>query len=161
VRMVSGASPMRAVLDTALRIPSTATILGPGAGTTVITTERSDPKRRAELRRQGVRVEVVAEQSGRVSLRAALAALRASGTESVLVEGGSEVITGLLAAGLVDRIIVAVAPIVIGAGTQAVNSLGVEHVADGIHLTNRSLLTAGGDVVLAWDVVAPQQATNN
>ena len=106
-------------------------------------------------------MEVVAEQSGRVSLRAALAALRTSGTESVLVEGGSEVITGLLAAGLVDRIIVAVAPIVIGSGTQAVNSLGVEHVADGIRLANRSILTAGDDVVLAWDVVAPTLATNN
>ena len=73
VRMVSGASPMRAVLDTTLRVPSSAKILGPGAATTVITTERSDPNRRAELRRQGVHVELVAEQAGRVSLRAALA----------------------------------------------------------------------------------------
>ena len=161
VRMVSGASPMRTVLDTSLRIPSTAKILGPGAGTTVITTERSDPNRRAELRQQGVRVEVVAEQSGQVSLRGALAALRASGTESVLVEGGSEVITGLLAAGLVDRIIVAVAPIVIGAGTQAVNGLGVQNIADGIRLTNRAIQLVGDDVALAWDVVAPHQARNN
>jgi GTP cyclohydrolase II len=160
VRMVSGASPMRAVLDTTLRVPSAAKILGPGAATTVITTERSDPHRRAELRRQGVRVEVVAEQDGRVSTRAALEALRASGTESVLVEGGSEVITGLLAAGLVDRIIVAVAPIVIGAGTQAVNGLGVQHIADGIRLTNRSILAVGDDVVLAWDV-APRHGMNN
>ena len=151
---------MRAVLDTTLRVPSAAKILGPGAATTVITTERSDPHRRAELRRQGVRVEVVAEQDGRVSTRAALEALRASGTESVLVEGGSEVITGLLAAGLVDRIIVAVAPIVIGAGTQAVNGLGVQHVADGIRLTNRSILAVGDDVVLAWDV-APRHGMNN
>ena len=62
VRMVSGASPMRIVLDTTLRIPADAKILGPEAMTTVITTERSDPARRAELRRRGVRVEVVAEQ---------------------------------------------------------------------------------------------------
>jgi GTP cyclohydrolase II len=161
VRMVSGASPMRAVLDTSLRIPSEAKILGPAAATTVITTEHSDPNRRATLREQGVRVEVVEEHEGRVSLRAALATLRASGTESVLVEGGSEVITGLLAAGLVDRIIVGVAPVVIGSGTQAVNCLGVQSVADGIRLENRSILLVGEDVVLAWDVVAPQRPTNN
>jgi GTP cyclohydrolase II len=161
VRMVSGASPMRTVLDTHLRIPVAAKILGPDAATTVITTEHSDPNRRAELRAQGVRVEVVEEHEGRVSLRAALATLRASGTESVLVEGGSEVITGLLAAGLVDRIIVAVAPVVIGSGTQAVNSLGVQSVTDGIRLENRTILPVGDDVVLAWDVVPPTRATEN
>ena len=161
VRMVSGASPMRVVLDTTLRVPSSAKVLGPGAATTVITTERSDPNRRAELRREGVRVEVVAEDGGRVSLRAALAALRGAGTESVLVEGGAEVITGLLAAGLVDRIIVAIAPIVIGAGTQAVNSLGVQHVADGIRLDESLDPRRRRDVVLAWDVVAPNQAASS
>ncbi len=63
VRMVSGASPMRIVLDTSLRIPADAQILGPEAMTTVITTERSDPDRRAELRGRGIRVEVVAEHA--------------------------------------------------------------------------------------------------
>jgi riboflavin biosynthesis pyrimidine reductase len=62
-------------------------------------------------------------------------------------------ITALLAAGLVDRIIVGIAPVVIGAGTEAVNGLGVQTVAAGIHLANRTVLTVGQDVVLAWDVV--------
>ena len=119
----------------------------------MITTERSDPVRRAELRWQGVRVEVVAEPAGRVDLADALAALRAAGIESVLVEGGADVITALLAAGLVDRIIVGIAPIVIGAGTEAVNALGVDSVAEGIRLENRSIVPVGDDVVLAWDVV--------
>jgi riboflavin biosynthesis pyrimidine reductase len=79
----------------------------------------------------------------------------------VLVEGGSEVITGLLAAGLVDRIIVGVAPVVIGAGTQAVNSLGVYSIADGIRLENRTILPVGDDLVLAWDVVPPQRRNEN
>lgn len=48
-------------------------------------------------------------------------------------------ITSLLGAGLVDRIIVSVAPIVIGDGTEAVGALGVTRVADGIRLTNRAM----------------------
>jgi 3,4-dihydroxy 2-butanone 4-phosphate synthase/GTP cyclohydrolase II len=155
VRMVAGASPRRVVLDTSLRLPMTAKILNQDAATTVITTDRSDEARRAWLRRQGVRVEVVAEDAGQVDLRAALATLRASGIESVLVEGGAGVITALLAAGLVDRIIVAVAPIVIGSGTQAVEQLGVTRVADGIRLVNRSMVAVGDDILLAYDV-APE-----
>ena len=155
VRLASGASPTRVVLDSSLRLPLSAKVLGPEAATTVITTDRSDPDRRAELQRRGVRVEVVPQDDGRVDLRAAFARLQASGTQSILVEGGSSVITALLAEGLVDRIIVAVSPIVIGAGTQAVNGLGVTRIADGIRLERRVIVPVGEDVLLAYDVAGP------
>jgi len=152
VRMVPGASPMRVVLDSTLRLPCDAKVLGADAATTVLTTARSDPARRDELHARGVRVEVVPERDGQVDLRSALATLRATGTESVLVEGGSTVITALLAAGLVDRLLVAIAPVVLGTGTQAVNGLGIERVTDGVRLANRSIVPVGDDVVLGWDV---------
>jgi 3,4-dihydroxy 2-butanone 4-phosphate synthase/GTP cyclohydrolase II len=153
VRMVAGASPRRVVLDTSLRTPENAKILDPEAATTIITTDRSDPECRAWLRREGVQVEVVSQDdTGRVDLGAAFAALRASGSESVLVEGGARVITALLAAGLVDRIIVAIAPIVLGAGTQSVDELGITRVGDGIRLLNRSMIAVDEDVILAYDV---------
>jgi GTP cyclohydrolase II len=155
VRMVPGASPMRVVLDTTLRLPLEAKIVGADAATTVITTERSNPDRRAALRARGVRVEVVTEREGQVDLRSALSTLRATGTESVLVEGGSTVITALLAADLVDRLIVGVAPVVLGAGTQAVNNLAVQRVVDGVRLANRVIVPVGDDVVLGFDV-APE-----
>lgn len=56
------------------------------------------------------------------------------------------------------RIIVSVAPIVIGDGTEAVGALGVTRVADGIRLTNRAMFPVGDDVLLAWDV-APSHAS--
>jgi 3,4-dihydroxy 2-butanone 4-phosphate synthase/GTP cyclohydrolase II len=154
VRMVPGASPMRVVLDTTLRLPLEAKIVGADAPTTVITTERSNPDRRAALRARGVRVEVVTEREGQVDLRSALSTLRATGTESVLVEGGSTVITALLAADLVDRLIVGVAPVVLGAGTQAVNNLAVQRVVDGVRLANRVIVPVGDDVVLGFDVAS-------
>jgi GTP cyclohydrolase II len=155
VRLVSGASPTRVVLDSTLRLPLSAKVLGPEAATLVMTTERSDAGRRRELGARGVGVEVVPGDAGQVDLDAAMARLRALGMESVLVEGGARVITGLLARGLVDRIIVAVAPIVIGRGTEAVESLGVNRVSDGIRLANRSIVPVGDDVLLAWDVRRP------
>jgi 3,4-dihydroxy 2-butanone 4-phosphate synthase/GTP cyclohydrolase II len=157
VRLVSGASPTRVVLDSALRVPPSAKLFGPEAATLVVTTDRSDEERRAELVARGVGVEVVAaDRDGHVDLGAALQRLRDVGMESVLVEGGARVITGLLARGLVDRIVVAVAPIVIGAGTEAVEHLDVSRVSDGIHLANRTIVPVGDDVLLAWAVVGPR-----
>jgi GTP cyclohydrolase II len=152
VRLVSGASPARVVLDSTLRLPLSAKVLEPDAATIIVTTDRSDPERREELSRRGVRVEVVPADAGRVDLAAALARLRELGIETVLVEGGAGVITGLLAHRLVDRVIVAVAPIVLGAGTEAVAQLDVVQVGDGIRLANRSIVPVGDDVILAWDV---------
>jgi GTP cyclohydrolase II len=152
VRMVPGASPMRVVLDSTLRMPPDAQVLRPDAGTTVLTTNRSTPSRRAELRDHGVTVHVVAADDGGVDLGAGLAALRDSGINVVLVEGGARVITSLLRARYVDRVIVAVAPLIIGEGTAAVADLNIERVADGIRLGNRSIVPIGDDVLLAWDV---------
>jgi 3,4-dihydroxy 2-butanone 4-phosphate synthase/GTP cyclohydrolase II len=153
VRMVAGTSPARVVLDSSLRTPDSAQILGTAAATTIVTTERSTEQRRAELRERGVRVEVVAESDDGVDLHAALAALRHMGVTSVLVEGGSHVLTSMLAAGVVDRLIVAIAPVVIGEGTEAVGALGISHVANAVRLDNRSVHMVDQDVVLAWDVV--------
>ena len=153
VRMVSGASPTRVVLDSSLRIPLSAKVLGPDAATTILTTDRSAPERREELRGNGVRVEVVPERAGRVDFPAAFAALRAAGTESILVEGGASVITALLAGSLVDRVIVGIAPIVIGSGTEAVGDLGISQISDAVRLEHRSIVPVGDDVLLAWDVV--------
>ncbi len=152
VRMVPGASPTRVVVDSTLRTPSSSHVLRPDASTAVLTTDRSAPARRAELRDMGVAVHVVADDRGRVDLRAGLAALRGAGLDVVLVEGGSGIITSLLRADVVDRVIVAVAPLIIGEGTAAVADLGIDVVADGIRLANRSIVPIGDDVLLAWDV---------
>ena len=76
----------------------------------LLTTQRSSASRRAELRARGVTVHVVADRDGVVDLAAGASCLRSLGIELLLVEGGAQVITGLLRARLVDRLIVAVAP---------------------------------------------------
>jgi 3,4-dihydroxy 2-butanone 4-phosphate synthase/GTP cyclohydrolase II len=53
VRLVSGASPTRVVLDSALRVPPWAKLFGPDAATLVVTTERSDVAERGELSSTG------------------------------------------------------------------------------------------------------------
>src|SRR5690606_22271337 len=110
VRAVAGASPTRVVVDSGLRVPPSSQMFHDDGSTLVLTTDASDPMERDRLRRDGVAVEVVPAADGRVDLHAAMARLRELGMGIVLVEGGAAVVTALLTAGLVDRLIVSIAP---------------------------------------------------
>ena len=116
VRMVPGASPIRVVLDSTLRVSLDAQIFGPDATTVILTTEQSSLDRRAALRLRGVKVELVREAQDGIDLAAGLARLRSLGIRCVLVEGGSRVITSALREQLADRVVVAVAPLLLSKG---------------------------------------------
>jgi GTP cyclohydrolase II len=152
VRLVAGSTPLRIVLDSRLRLSLGRKILDEGACTLVVTTERSAPERRHELERRGVGVRVVEAAPAGVDLGQTLAMLREAGVRSLLVEGGAEVITSFLADGLVDRVVVGIAPTIVGAGTEAVGDLHVARISAGLRLTGRSVYTAGDDVLVAGDV---------
>jgi 3,4-dihydroxy 2-butanone 4-phosphate synthase/GTP cyclohydrolase II len=153
VRMVPGASPLRVVLDSTLRLPLDARILEAEAPTTILTTDGSPPDRRHALAARSIGVEVLPAGPHGVDVAAALAALARAGVETLLVEGGSRVITSLLSAGVVDRLVVGVAPTIIGQGTEAVGALGITSVADGVKLANHAVHLVGEDVLVSGDVV--------
>lgn len=100
-------------------------------------------------------MHTVARSAQGIDLGLALRRMRELGVASLLVEGGSRLITSLLAAGLVDRLVVAISPRVLGAGVEAVGPLGVQRVADSIALRNGCVHLAGEDVLLGWDVAGP------
>ena len=139
--------------EAALDRPGELTVLlTDDASTVFLTTADAGEDDLKRMRAAGAGVRVLPAGPGGVDLTAALAQLRAEGVRSVLVEGGAQVITSLLGAGLVDRIVVGTAPRIIGAGTEAVGDLGVARVTEGITLRNRSVHLTADDVVMAWDV---------
>jgi len=155
VRMVPGASPIRVVLDSGLRVPPDAQVYGPDAVTVVLTAPGADPDRRDALRRRGVKVEVVPEASDGIDLAAGLERLLSLGIRCLLVEGGSRVLTSALRARLADRVVVAVAPVLLGAGTDAVGDLGAGLVSDGLRLVDRSVHQVGPDLLISGDLDWP------
>jgi 3,4-dihydroxy 2-butanone 4-phosphate synthase/GTP cyclohydrolase II len=157
VRMVPGASPIRVILDSTLRLPSDAHVFGADARTIVLTTERSSPARRAELQERGVTVTVVREAPDGIDLPDGLAKLQRLGIRSLLVEGGARVITSMLRERLVDRMVVAVAPLLLGKGIEALGDLGIDLVADGLQLANRTVHQAGSDLLIAGDLDAARR----
>ncbi|MHA6796181.1 dihydrofolate reductase family protein [Pseudonocardia bannensis] len=157
VRLVPGASPLRVVLDSTLRTPSSALLLDGNPVTVVLTTDRAAEDDRKRMRETGAGVRVLPTGPGGVDLVAGLRVLRECGVRSLLVEGGARVITSLLSAGLVDRIVVGTAAKIIGAGKEAVGDLGVARVAEGISLRNRYVHLTADDIVTAWDVCGPRR----
>ncbi len=152
VRMVPGASPIRVILDSKLRVPPHAGVLDSDAVTIVLTTARSSPARREALRERRVRVEVVQEGPDGVDLREGLGRLAELGIRSLLVEGGARVITSLLRERAVDRVVVALAPLLLGKGTEAVGDLGVAEVIHALRLVNPTRHAAGTDLLIAADL---------
>ena len=119
VRLAEGRNPLRIVVDSVLRTPLTAAVLTKGAapGTVLTVTDRAPAAKRDEVRALGATVLCLPTNTGgRVDLVALLAALDDRGVGSVLVEGGAGLITALLRARLVDRLVVCVAPKILGAG---------------------------------------------
>jgi 3,4-dihydroxy 2-butanone 4-phosphate synthase/GTP cyclohydrolase II len=152
VRMVPGASPIRVIVDSTLRVPEGARILDGDAVTIALTTARSSPARREALRQRRVRVEVVQEGPDGVDLHEGLARLAELGIRSLLVEGGASVITSLLRDGFADRVVVALAPMLLGKGTEAVGDLGVGEVVNALRLVNPTRHSAGTDLLIAADL---------
>jgi riboflavin biosynthesis pyrimidine reductase len=76
--------------------------------------------------------------------------LAAWGIETLYVEGGSSVITAFLKAGLVDRLIVVTAPMMIGQGIPSVGDLGVDSLDAALRFRTVRLDRKGDDVV--WEL---------
>ncbi|MDQ0826283.1 diaminohydroxyphosphoribosylaminopyrimidine deaminase/5-amino-6-(5-phosphoribosylamino)uracil reductase [Arthrobacter sp. B2I5] len=62
--------------------------------------------------------------------REALTMLYQAGIRHVMVEGGSRILSAFLSAGLVDELIVYLAPTLLGSGTPALNGLGITSLPD-------------------------------
>jgi diaminohydroxyphosphoribosylaminopyrimidine deaminase/5-amino-6-(5-phosphoribosylamino)uracil reductase len=62
--------------------------------------------------------------------REALDELFSAGVRHLMVEGGSRILSAFLAAGLVDELIVYLAPTLLGSGTPALEDLGITTLAD-------------------------------
>jgi riboflavin biosynthesis pyrimidine reductase len=140
------------VLDSTLRTPLTAKVLSEDAATVVLCRPDADPARRRALVATGATVRDVPPGPEGLRVDDVLRLLRSLGIASLLVEGGGRVLTSMLRARMVDRVVVSMSPTIIGSGIEAVGPLGVDRVAAGIGLVNRSVFLAGDDVLLAFDV---------
>ncbi len=150
-RLVRGRNPLRIVVDSLLGTSPEARIFtdnGPDR-TIVATTRRAAEERRRLFEGKGVEVVCLEEnQAGQVDLRDLLSALGKRSISSLLVEGGSAVITSFLTENLADRLIVILAPKIVGEGLNAVGEMGIRRMDDALRLSYRRITRRGDDLIL-------------
>jgi len=145
---LDGASrqPLRVVLDSQLRVPASARVYGPEAPAAVFTASTDQAKREA-LQQRGVLVEVVPATSVGVDLPAVLARLAALGANEVWVEAGARLTGALLAAQLVDELVLYVAPCLLGPQAQPLAQLPqLAHLDERLALRFESVERVGADL---------------
>jgi len=147
VRLVKGRNPLRICLDSTLRIPLNAQVLRDDGKTLIATTENTREKIEA-LQKQGKEVLVAQrDRDGRVELVSVMKQLAERGISSLLVEGGKEVITSLLKEGVVNRMVIITAPLVLGKGIEGIGDLGITDLEGAIRPSSYKVRRTGEDVV--------------
>jgi diaminohydroxyphosphoribosylaminopyrimidine deaminase / 5-amino-6-(5-phosphoribosylamino)uracil reductase len=147
VRHVLGPSPVRVVIDPSARLDARRRVFTDGAAPTLVVHATGVAARapgNAEIVRvpmdgNGLRLDVLLEQLWERALT------------SVFVEGGGLTVSRFLEAGLVDRLHVAIAPIVLGTGRAGLTLPACERIAECLRPAHR-VFTMGGDVLFDCDL---------
>jgi diaminohydroxyphosphoribosylaminopyrimidine deaminase/5-amino-6-(5-phosphoribosylamino)uracil reductase len=150
--VASPRQPLRVVVDSQLETPLDARILH--GGPTLIAGAVANGERMAALRAAGAEVLILPNRSGKVDLAALLAALGQRGINEVHAEAGFKLNGSLLREGLVDELLLYLAPCLIGHAASGLFNLPELARLDGKHpLQIRDLRQVGADIrVLARPV---------
>ena len=151
-------NPLRVVVDSTLRLSPAARLadVAEDRRTLVATTEQAADTKAQALRERGVEViGLPAQSDGRVDLGALHRALGERGIASVLVEGGAVLTTALLEQRLIDKMVLFVAPKIIGGdGVSVFGPCGVHSMEQALRLRDLTSRSVGNDVMLeaypAW-----------
>lgn len=139
--------PRRIVLDSHLSIPPTARILA-GGNATVVTATEDRPAIEA-LRGQGVEVVEIGGVGEEVDLRRLLTWLAEQEVNELLVEAGATLNGAFLAAGLVDELVLYLAPSILGSSARGLFNLPeFTRMEERIELDIRDVRHVGRDLRL-------------
>jgi diaminohydroxyphosphoribosylaminopyrimidine deaminase/5-amino-6-(5-phosphoribosylamino)uracil reductase len=150
--------PLRVVLDSTGRIPTTAKVLGGTSKTLVVTTGRSSADWRSAIEGTGAEVLVLkADDDGHVPLRAMLEELGRRGVLLLLVEGGGVIIGSFFDQRLVDKVTAVIAPMIVGAADApaAVAGKGAAYMRDAVRLRDVEVERLGEDILVTGYPVWP------
>lgn len=156
--------PLRVVLDSQLRLPPDARMLAdatPGR-TRIYTTSSASTAAQRCLEAAGAEVVRLDGDDGRVDLAAMLQDLATQGINDLLIEGGATVIGALFDQGLADRLMVFVAPKLVGgrAAPGPIAGHGVATMPEAWTLADRQITNVGEDLLIEGRVIRSQEASD-
>ncbi|MGP3991161.1 bifunctional diaminohydroxyphosphoribosylaminopyrimidine deaminase/5-amino-6-(5-phosphoribosylamino)uracil reductase RibD [Streptomyces sp. 3N207] len=165
VRDVPGAvQPLRVVVDTEATVVKAGSRVLDDAAPTLIAVAQDADTAALEAAASASPAEVLrlpraADGGAGLDLDALLTALQTRDVRAVLLEGGATLAGSFVAAGLVDRVVGYIAPVLLGAGRPALGEAGISSIAQALRLTVSDTVRLGPDLrITAVGSTAPQTA---
>ena len=150
--------PLRAIVDSRLRTPPTAKTLSLPGDVLIFTTRESD-EAASQLARAGARIEQVGASGEHCDLGAVLARLAALEVNDVWIEAGARMNGALLRAGLIDELILYMAPKLLGDSARGMFAMpALASLTDGWNLTLDEFRKVGDDLRIVARVAKPASA---
>ena len=150
-----GRDPLRVVVDSQLRTPPDCRMLKQdSAANTLIATISTDQEKILLLRSAGAEVLTLPALSGKVSLPALWQELGKRNIQRLLLEGGAGLAGAALAAGLIDQLMVFVAPKILGGASPfgLFPGSGCSTMDEAIKLVDVTCETIGDDLLIIGDI---------
>lgn len=146
-RVPDGRDPIRVIVDSQARTPLDAAVL-PNAWIAVA--DVASNVRLQALENAGATILRLPSIAGRVDLKALIVELGKRDITSLLVEGGPQIIGGMVDAKLVHEVVAFIAPSIIGGrdARASVDGLGAGTLSEALQLGPPRIERAGDDVVL-------------
>ncbi len=149
VRLVPTAmQPLRVVVDSRFETPPTAKLLDPPGRGVWIFGAAGDTARRAALEARGAQTALLPGENAKVDLAALLDELGRREINELHVEAGHKLNASLLRAGLVDELLVYLAPMLIGLGREMAAFGPLESLADALAFRYIDVQPVGDDLRL-------------
>lgn len=149
-RLVAGKNPLRVIIDPACRLATLHRVFSDGAARTLracaagaVGAATPRPDERLEVR----------SRDGRLDLAELVGRLRARGCARILIEGGGVTVSAFLESGLLDRLHVTIAPLIIGEGRPAIRIPAHARLCDCAR-PQRRVFRMGEDILFDCDLRA-------
>ncbi len=147
-RLVEGKNPLKIVVDSTLKMPDKCNLMKEPSKLLIATTSKAPKAKLNSLHQKGVSIVVLKQKDGMVDLRQLMEELGKREITSVMIEGGTEVNSSAIKAGIADKIIIFAAPKIIGNGKGAIGNLGITKIDKAIKLKDIRTEKAGNDLMI-------------
>jgi diaminohydroxyphosphoribosylaminopyrimidine deaminase / 5-amino-6-(5-phosphoribosylamino)uracil reductase len=144
-----GRNPARVILDARAEIPLNARVFHHADRDRVVyvTTGKASASRMNRLASRGINIHVLSKNSSRISLIKLIKILGEMGVVSVLLEGGSGINASALKEGIVDKVVLFLAPMIIGGESApgVVGGLGIKSLKQALNIKKLAVTPVGAD----------------